>query len=134
MLDKDTEEFYNEIKQKDMSNIEFVDYEDGLNYLNDLIKKKGISKAKLLSGINHDTNNGYKYLDGQRTMQRDFIIKCGIFLKLEYKTLNRLLLSFELSPLFIKRKRDAIIYQGIIEKNTLEQINQELEKECDLLF
>lgn len=135
-FNQDTLDLTNSVVGEDDFDIEFIDYESALKYLNTLINERNLTKAKLLKLIDHDLHNGYKYLDGSRNMNRDFLIKIIIVLKLDLTTANRLLKLFSHSELYVKIKRDYIILSGITNNSSLETINAELKKhkECDLLI
>lgn len=136
MFNQNTLDLTNLVVNEDNFDIAFIDYEGALKYLNNLIYEQNLTKAKLLKLIDHDLHNGYKYLDGSRNMNRDFLIKIIIVLYLDLTTANRLLKLFSHSELYVKIKRDYIILSGISNHQSLETINTELKKhmECDLLI
>ena len=135
-MTKNTKEFTNNIKNSDVSAISFLNNNDAITYLEELIKNSNMTKASLLKAINHDINNGYKYLDGTRSMNREFLLKVIITLKLDINVANRLLKLFSHSELYVKRKRDYLIITGIINGFDIEQINNILNthEDCDLLI
>lgn len=136
MITKNTREFANNIKNSEIKDIDFVSDDDAIIYLNEIIKSKNITKANLLKLINHDANNGYKYLDGSRRMNRDFLLKIVIGLHLDIDTANRLLKLFSHSELYVKIKRDYVIISGLTSDKNLIEINNDLNNfdSCDLLI
>lgn len=136
MITKNTKEFINNIKNSDVSTISFVSNGEATAYLNQLIDESSITKATLLKAINHDGNNGYKYLDGSRSMNRDFLLKIIFALQLDINVANRLLKLFSHSELYVKHKRDYLIIIGITNRYTLDDINNILNthEDCELLI
>ncbi len=124
-MPKNTEEFINNIKKGvDYSEIneEFNSKEKQNNLLTDLIENAAVSRKDLVSIITPTDNNGYKYLNGGRKMQRDILIKICIACEQDFETTSRFLKRFGFIELYARNKRDYIIIQGINEKKTVEQI------------
>ncbi len=118
-----TKKFENEIKQTDDVNINSsLDY---LNMLNKLIIDSNISISK----IGTETGMGnyiYQILDGRKHPSRNHILKILIFIKCDLKTSEQILQGFGYSKIYVRIKRDAIIYKGLLNKKSLYDIECEL--------
>lgn len=95
--------------------------------LKQLIKKSGCSisaiNAKL--GLN---NYVYEILNenSQKRGSRDIIVSILILVNADILTGSRVLQGFGYSKLYVKVERDRIIYEGIVEKLSLDAINEKL--------
>lgn len=125
----DTNEFENKIK-----NDEEID--DDINYdkheavavLNNLIEKSVYSKSMIgkLAGLDNYIYEMTSY-SNNKNISRDKIIALLIVLKVELDLLQRILKAFGYSPLYVKKKRDLIIFRGITKAKTLHEIEENLD-------
>lgn len=92
------------------------------NYL----KIKNLTKTDLLHMISIEDINYYKYLSGAREMKRDLFIVCLLSLQVEADDCNQHLKHCAYSQLYVKHKRDQIIYRAFVEKKSLREVNVQL--------
>lgn len=95
--------------------------------LKQLIKKSGCSisaiNAKL--GLN---NYVYEILNenSQKRGSRDIIVSILVLVNADILTGSRVLQGFGYSKLYVKVERDRIIYESIVEKLSLDRMNEKL--------
>ncbi len=129
-MKKTTDEILNDIKRSeeidyDENNKTSITYELILKHL----EKSNLTKAELIKGVGLDIKNGYKYLSGDRKINRDMMIKFLIYLNLDYQTLNQELKLCGFAELYPRVKRDKIIIHKLIHGYSLDQINDTLSSE-----
>ena len=67
---------------------------------------------------------GYQIFSGTRNPSRDSLLCILIAMELDIEQTQEILKIAEFAPLFPKLKRDAIIISGILNKNSVAQINE----------
>lgn len=107
---------------------------NNIDLLNEMIEKKGYTKAKLINEVEPDNDNFYKYLNGTRRMKRNTLIKILICLGINEDEIQETLKEFEFSPLYPKIKRDYIILLGLKMDLTISEINAKLAENGEYLL
>lgn len=100
------------------------------NYLRDLIYKYAGFDAKL-SKISFDAHLAHSYVGNiynykKNNPSRDALICICFVLGTSEKELNYLLKYAGHAPLYVRRKRDVRIWYGIMQKESLETVNDDL--------
>lgn len=134
-MKKVTEEFINHIKNGVEANDldeSFITKEDAINHLTHKINAKGITKKYIVNKITPGDSNGYKYLNGNRKMKRDLLLKVCIACSFTPKETNVTLKQFEFIELYPRVKRDYIVLRGITENKNIDEINDQLAKAEEL--
>lgn len=125
---KKTEELENKIKNNE--DVEEIKYIDSKKLLREEISKSGctISSVNTALGINNylyeilDVNNKKKY-------SRDLIISILIHIKTDIDTVQKILQGFGHSKLYIRVKRDKIIFEEMCKNSSLLEIEERLNLE-----
>ncbi len=136
-MHKLTEEFLNDIKNGvsyDENTKSFSDDYEKIRLLDKLIDDSNITKKEIVAIITPSDNNGYKYLNGGRKMQRDILLKICIACSQNIEDTSYILKRFGFLELYPRIKREYIIMQGIISNFTIESINKELAKASENLL
>ncbi len=124
---KKTIELENQIKKGKSVNDYDLDEKNAKQIIIKLIDESGESKSL----IGNETSLGnYIYeitdLTNKKKPARDRLIVLLVYLKADIELISQILKLYGYSPLYVKIKRDYIIYQGIINNRTLDEINDEL--------
>ncbi len=128
---KTTDEFINDIKNgvgPQENNHAFINEEKCISNLKKMVTASGVPRKEIVDYITPTDKNGYKYLCGDRKMQRNILIKICIACQQNLDDTAKMLKMYGFIELYPRLKSDYIIIQGIIEQLSVEQINQELAK------
>lgn len=134
-MDKKTTEFMNDIKNNvapDANEDHFVNEQKCTQLLKQMISKTCIDKKVLVDLITPTDNNGYKYLNGKRNMQRNILIKICVACGQNSEETAKMLKAYGFIHLYPRIKRDYIILQGIENQHSIEQINENLANADEL--
>lgn len=93
------------------------------------IQAIGLTKSDVLKKCDIDYKNGYKYLNGERNFKRDLLLKILIVLQYSASEIQEILKKSKYPVLYIKHKRDLIIFEGVYKKKSLAEINDNLSNE-----
>lgn len=117
---KTTEQFINEIKLNPKHTpVEGRSQIDVTTFLSQQLAD--IKLKSMFTYLDIDPTNGYKYVNGTRTLTRDIFLKILIYLQFDFEAIQGYLKQFEFPPLYAKNKRDnAIIYCLYHNYNYLE--------------
>lgn len=98
-------------------------------YLNKLIAEKGITISEIIK--NSDMYNIYVYqiFSGKRTPSRDKLLQLCLGMNLSFDEVQTLLKHSEYAPLYPRNMRDSIIISAFMNRMTLMQCNDLLDKE-----
>lgn len=130
-MGKITEEFTNHINsgvEAKSLEAKFLTKTDAINHLTHRINAKGITKKYIVNKITPGDSNGYKYLNGNRKMKRDLLLKICIACSFTPEETNSTLKQFEFIELYPRVKRDYIVLRGITENKNIDEINERLAK------
>ncbi|MGL4589193.1 MAG: hypothetical protein ACRCUP_03060 [Mycoplasmatales bacterium] len=134
-MSKTTEEFTSDLtKEKAIDEFEFEKPIQLVELIEQKLCEKKCKKADVIKACNLDLKNGYKYLNGERSLTRDLLIKILVFFEMPVKDIQVILTKSGFASLYVKHKRDMIIYKGILHSYSLKQINNELSKHNELLL
>lgn len=118
---KSTDKFLNDIKAAD----NYVPIE-GRNEteIGKFLKAQlvDVNLQQMFSNLDIDSTNGYKYINGTRTITRDILLKILVFLQYDFDQIQGVLKQFEFIPLYAKNKRDAAIIYCIYNNFTYGEI------------
>lgn len=103
----------------------FFDW-DVSELLTQLYQKKNISKASLARCANISEVYLHQVFSGRRIPSRDRLLCICIGLQASSEETQALLKQAGYAQLYLKRRRDAIIYYGLIHHLTLAEINDQL--------
>ncbi len=134
-MGKVTEEFVNHIKkgtEADELKESFITKTSAINYLTHRINAKGITKKHIVNKITPGDSNGYKYLNGNRKMKRDLLLKVCITCNFTPEETNVMLKQFNFIELYPRVQRDYIILSGITENENIDAVNERLAKAAEL--
>ena len=130
----------NELYQKIVKNEEYQEqlvldnpHPEFAAYLETLMERRGVSRARLIRVLNVDRVYGYQLLNGIRRMKRDQILQCGLYLGLDLEELDRLLRLGEREKLYVKDPHDARVVFAISRKMNFERARSFIwqEEEAD---
>lgn len=132
-MEKSTEELLEILKSK--SNYQdFIDQEIGElffssihEYLELLIKEKGLKKSEVIDRANLDKNYAYQIFNGTKVNpSRNKIIMLSFGMKLNLNETRKLLKLCSLSDLYARSPRDSIIMFCILKNKSLIECNEYL--------
>lgn len=97
-----------------------------VNYLYELLEKSG-KKAHSVSEAAH-LSPGYLglILNKNKNPKRDVLICISLALKISVDELNLLLKYAGYAPLYVRRKRDVVIWFGLMKGESIEDVNYNL--------
>ena len=97
------------------------------DFLNRLLQEKGMRKTEAIKRAELNENYVFQIFSGLRkTISRDKLICLGIGLQLTAPEADRLLKLAGLAPLYPKIKRDSIVLYGLINRQSVSEINHVL--------
>lgn len=88
--------------------------------INELMKKRNISRSDLIFRLNMQENYGYQLLNGTRIPTRDCLIKMGLLLETDIEHLQRLLKTAGRKSLYVRDMFDAKVYYAVQHKMKYE--------------
>lgn len=97
------------------------------DYLNDLLKDKGLSKSALLRRCSIPRTYFYQLFQGTRRPGRDKVLVLAIAMECTLEKCNRLLTLAHQSILYARNPRDAIILHALHAHRTLFQLEESLQ-------
>ena len=131
-MDKSTEDLQSELT-KAKSFDEFccrnnaeLQFPSAADYLNYLLQSKNISKAALIANSNLERTYVYHILSGSKTPGRDKLIILAIAAGADIAETQNLLKYAQERPLYVRDRRDGLIYYGIDRCKSLMYINETL--------
>lgn len=90
-------------------------------FIEELIKNAGISRAELIRRLDVDINYGYQLLNGTRIPTRERLIRIGLLLGTDVKQLQRLLRIASKESLYVRDLTDAKVFYAIKQKMSYEK-------------
>lgn len=104
---------------------------DIAEYLNEIIKKKGLKKSKIIQDSGLNKQYFYEILSGKKgkSFKQNTVLAIAIAMKMTLDETQRLLRLCKTGELYSKKKRDAIIMWGISHQKSLSDIHELLENE-----
>ena len=131
-MDKSTEDLQSELT-KAKSFDEFcrrnnaeLHFPAAVDYLNYLLQSKNISKAALIANSNLERTYVYHILNGSKTPGRNKLIILAIAAGADIAETQNLLKYAQERPLYVRDRRDGLIYYGIDRGKSLMYINETL--------
>ena len=106
-------------------NIEDISF---VNYIHELIKEKGLEKAKVIQQSQIPRTYAYQIFQGSKQAGRDKILQLAFAMQLTLEETNRLLTIANHSHLYVKQQRDSIIIFAISNHYTLMEANELLDE------
>ena len=95
-------------------------------YLNNILKKRGLVKSKIIKKTELSEVQCYQIFDGKRKPSRDSLISICAAMELSLDSTQQMLKVGGFAPLYPKNKRDAVIIKGIQNKLSVAEINEHL--------
>ena len=96
------------------------------SFLNDLLKKKNMTRVDVIHRAKLNETFGYQIFVGQRKASRNKILQIAFAMNLDYMETQRLLAVAEVGGLYPRDRRDAIIIFCIINHATLQETDDKL--------
>lgn len=132
-MDKSTSELLEILKSKKTYE-EFFEQEIGelcfssiAEYLDVIIKEKGVSKSQVIKRANLDKNYAYQIFNGNKTNpSRNKILMLAIGMKLTLNETRKLLKIAGLTDLYARSPRDSVIIFCINKGMSLIETNEQL--------
>ena len=129
-LNKDTEKLEKKLKEaesfeaftEEMGDV-FVSADVGKD-LAELIKKRKVKKGQLFLDSNIHENYGYQILSGKRYPSRDVLLSIFLSLHLPLEEANQFLKTHGFSPLYVRRKFDAVVIYALFHGWSVMQCNE----------
>ncbi len=138
MKNKNTNEIINDIKHSietiKYPSDNFIKVEQFYTLIQKRIKELSIKQINLIKEIGLDEQNGYKYLNGSKKINRDLAIKILISLNYSFDEIQSLLKIYQYPILYPKIKRDYLIITSIINNNTVDKTNEVLSLNNEFLL
>lgn len=118
---KTYEEFYNE-------EIGELYFKSIAEYLDTLIRAKGLKKADIIKKSNLDRNYAYQIFNGQReNPSRNKILMLAFGMELTYEETATFLKLSKQPELYVRDLRDSAIIFGLNNGESLMKVNERLE-------
>ncbi len=124
---KTTEQILNKIK----SGEQFKPREERTNgdINNFLINElKDTNRKQMFTQIDMDSQNGNKYINGDRKINRDILIKIFIYLEYDLDKCNQIFKTYGFPQLYAKNKRDSALIYCIYNNYTFAQTKRYLQE------
>lgn len=87
-----------------------------------------VNRKAMFTQIDMDARNGNKYINGDRPISRDILIKIFLYLELGLEEYNLVFKNFGYPKLYAKNKRDAAIIYCIHNKYSYLETKRYLQK------
>lgn len=97
-------------------------------FLNKKMQEKNLTRKDIIHNTNLNETHAYQIFSGERGASRNKILQIAIAMQLNLHDTNKLLHAAEVSSLYCKDRRDAIIIFCIEHSYNLSQIDEELHK------
>lgn len=134
-MNKTTDELNNELKEADDIRRFMKTNEDELiskrisDFLNELIEKKGLKKARVIDKANLQKTYAYEVLNGRkRNPSRDILLRLAFAMGLDLEETQTLLKHSRMPQLYARNSRDSIIIYAINNKKSLIDCNVLLDE------
>ena len=134
-MNKTTDELNNELKEADDIRRFMKINEDELiskriaDFLNELIDKKGLRKARVIDKANIQKTYAYEVINGRKgNPSRDIILRLAFAIGLDIEETQALLKHSQLPQLYARNSRDSIIIYAINNKKSLIDCNVLLDE------
>lgn len=95
--------------------------------LNKHLVEKNVQHTDLIRALNVERSYGYQLLNGKRIPTRDQLIKIGLFLKLDYDEVQRLLKTAKKDILYARDMTDAKVIYAV-------EHNLEYDAACEFIW
>lgn len=113
---------YAEFFEQEIEELVFLSISE---YLEVLMKEKGLKKAEVIKRGNLDKNYAYQIFNGTKTNpSRNKVLMLAIGMELSLEETRKLLKISQLSDLYIRDPRDSIIIFSIDKGFTLMETNE----------
>lgn len=94
----------------------------------------GINRKSMFAKLDMDVRNGNKYINGNRAIKRDVLLKIFIYLEYDLEQVNNVFKNYGYPQLYAKNKRDGAIIYCIYNKYDYLQTKRYLQNhKLDLL-
>ena len=94
------------------------------NYLFELLKNKHLQVPDALLDLGFSESYSYQLLNGTRNPSRDTVLKIAFGLNADLMDANILLQLSGHNLLYVRDKRDALIYYAFLNNMTITDLNQ----------
>ena len=127
---KNTNELLTEIKKSTeiknflKENDEYIKNFTLTQYLDTLIKEKGLTKKEIINSSELNYTYGYQILNGTRKPTKDKLIQICFGMKATPEETNRILILANAGGLYSKIRRDCVIIFALEKGLTLNQANE----------
>lgn len=121
-----TAEIENKIKQSTNTDC-LLNMADGLEsvgaYIKRIMKEKNINAVDIINVSSNEKSYVYQMLNCKRNPTRKFLLGFGIIAGLSVDEEQRLLKLAEKTPLYVKRRYDAVIYYALCHALSIDETN-----------
>lgn len=93
-------------------------------YLFELLKTKQLEIPNALLDLGFSESYSYQLLNGTRNPSRDTVLKIALGLNADLQNANNLLQHSGHNLLYVRDKRDALIYYAFLNSMTITDLNQ----------
>jgi len=127
MATKKTEELLNEIQfaRRVEDFIKKAEFNYSLSeYLTFLLEKHGLERKDVVKKAAIDTSFGYQIFTGHRKAKRGKLLQIAFAMQLSLEETNQLLRSADVASLYVKNRRDAIIYYCLENKYDIHKADE----------
>ncbi len=101
--------------------------EDVAAYLQALLKAKHLKRSQVIRDAMLNEVYGYQIFSGAKTPRRDKMICLALAMKLSLEETQQMLRSCGFSPLYVRHRRDCVIIHGILQKQSVMEVNATLD-------
>lgn len=133
-MDKSTEDLQSELTRAKSfdefchKNKAELNFPSAIDYLNSLLEAKGITnRAAFIKKTNLDRTYAYHILNGDKTPGRDKLLIFAIAAGADINETQNLLKYAGGRPLYVRDRRDGLIYYAIERHKDLDFVNQLLD-------
>lgn len=95
-------------------------------YLRQLLKEKGLERAKVVREAGLNDTFGYQIFKGTRKASRNKVLQLAFAMHLNLRETDRLLQAAGANELYCKNRRDAIIIFAVQKGYSLQKTDEEL--------
>ncbi|MGN0301947.1 MAG: XRE family transcriptional regulator [Anaerotardibacter sp.] len=94
--------------------------------LQEYVAEKGLERSKVIRDAQINDTHGYQIFMGSRGASRDKVLQLALAMGLTLKETSRLLHAAGANPLYVKKRRDAIITFCLNKGCSLQETNEQL--------
>lgn len=105
-----------------------------MEFLNEYVKAKKLTKAKIIKDAQINEIYGYQIFSGSRTPSRNKLIALCIAMEMSVDEVQLALKTAGFAPLYPKSKWDSIVIRGIADKSDILKINNTLYENGEKTF